>query len=182
MSSSAKDNKPRLAVREMVVFAMLGALMFLSRLLMQLLPNIHLVGVLTAAYAVAFRKKALIPLAVYVVLEGIFSGFSLWWIPYIYIWTVLWGAVMLLPKRMSKRAQYIVYPIVCALHGLLFGTLYAPVQALLFGLNFRQMLAWIAAGLPFDVIHAVSNLIAGALIVPLSRLLVRLASSHRMPE
>ena len=45
--------------------------------------------------------------------------------------------------------------------------LYAPAQAVLFGLSFEGMLAWIAAGLPFDLIHGVSNFIAGALILPI---------------
>ena len=68
---------------------------------------------------------------------------------------------------------------VCALHGLCFGTLYAPFQAVVFGLDFAKTLAWIAAGLPFDVIHALGNLAAGALIVPLVELLRRLEKSRR---
>jgi hypothetical protein len=36
------------------------------------------------------------------------------------------------------------------------------------------MLAWIAAGFPFDIAHALGNLAAGTFIVPLSELLKRL--------
>ena len=57
--------------------------------------------------------------------------------------------------------------ILCALHGFLYGVLYAPAQALLFGLDFQGMLAWIAAGLPFDLIHGVGNFFCGALICPI---------------
>ena len=74
---------------------------------------------------------------------------------------------MLLPKSMPKWLAPIVYMAVCALHGLLFGVLYAPSQALLFGFTFEQTLAWIAAGFPFDVIHAVGNAVSGLLICPL---------------
>ena len=56
---------------------------------------------------------------------------------------------------------------VCALHGFLYGTLYAPAQAILFGLDFKGMLSWIIAGLPFDFIHGVSNFFCGALILPM---------------
>lgn len=73
---------------------------------------------------------------------------------------------MLLPQNMPKKLKPIVYMSVCAAHGFLFGILYAPVQAVLFGLNFRGMAAWIAAGLPFDLIHGVSNFFCGILIVP----------------
>jgi energy-coupling factor transport system substrate-specific component len=38
------------------------------------------------------------------------------------------------------------------------------------------MIAWIIAGLPFDVIHGLSNLAAGVLILPLTSLLKRLSA------
>jgi energy-coupling factor transport system substrate-specific component len=157
---------------------MLGALMFCSKIIMEALPNIHLLGMLTMVYTLAFRFKALIPIYIYVILNGIFGGFSLWWIPYLYIWTILWGITMLLPKNMPKKVCCIVYPIVCCLHGLAYGVLYAPAQALMFGFTFEQTLAWIAAGFPFDLIHGISNFLVGFLIVPLSALLTKLAKKH----
>lgn len=156
----------KLTTREVVVFAMLGAVMYASKIIMELAPNIHLLGVFTIAYTVVYRKKALYPIYTYVILNGMLCGFATWWIPYLYIWTVLWGAVMLLPKNMPKKLQPAVYMSVCAAHGFLFGTLYAPLQALLYGLNLKGMIAWIAAGLPWDLMHGVSNFFCGILIVP----------------
>ena len=153
---------------------MLGALMFCSKMVMEALPNIHLVGVLTMVYTVVFRWKALIPLYVYVMLDGLFHGFAMWWVPYLYVWTVLWAVTMLLPKRMPKAVALIVYPTVCALHGLFFGVLYAPAQALMFGFDFEQTITWIAAGLYFDIAHFFGDLFAGLLILPLAELLKRL--------
>ena len=152
--------------REITIFAMLGAVMYASKLLMEVAPNIHLLGVFTIAFTVVYRKKALYPIYIYVILNGIFSGFAVWWVPYIYVWTVLWGAVMLLPKHLPKKIRALVYMAVCAGHGFLFGTLYAPAQALLFGMSFQGMVSWIIAGLPFDFIHGVSNFFCGILIVP----------------
>ncbi len=148
--------------------------MFVSKILMEFLPNIHLLGMFTMLYTIVYRKKALIPIYIYVLINGVYAGFSMWWLPYLYIWTILWGVTMLLPRKMSDKKAAIIYPIVCCLHGLLFGTLYAPAQALMFGLNFKAMLAWIVAGLPFDAIHGFGNLLAGLLILPLSRLLKKL--------
>lgn len=145
---------------------MLGAVMYASKILMELAPNIHLLGVFTIAFTVVYRKKALYPIYIYVILNGIFCGFAAWWIPYLYIWTVLWGIVMLLPKNMPKKIRPFVYMAVCAAHGFLFGVLYAPAQALLFGLNVPGMISWIMAGLPFDFIHGVSNFFCGILIIP----------------
>lgn len=157
----------RLTVREIAVFGMLGALMCASKLLMEMLPNVHLLGVLTVAYTVVYRKKALYPIYTYVFLNGFFCGFATWWIPYLYMWTLLWGAVMLLPTHLPKKIQPVVYMAVCAAHGFLFGTLYAPAQALLYGMSLRKMGAWILAGLPWDFAHGVSNFFCGALIVPI---------------
>ncbi len=161
-------------VRETCIFAMLGTIMFCSKIIMEALPNIHLLGMLTMVYTVAYRKKALVPIYVYVLLNGLFSGFTLWWIPYLYVWTVLWGVTMLIPRGISKKAAYVIYPIICSLHGFAFGLLYAPAQALLFNLNFEKMITWIAAGFSFDIIHGIGNFFAGLLIVPLSELLKKL--------
>ena len=160
-----------LKVREIAVFSMLGALMYASKLLMDVLPNIHLIGVFIVALTVVYRKKALYPIYVFIFLTGLIGGFATWWVPYLYIWAVLWGGVMLLPKTLPKKWAPIIYMAVSGLHGLLYGVLYAPAQALLFGLSFEGMIAWILSGLPFDAIHGVSNFLCGALIVPLIKVL-----------
>ena len=173
-SISRKKKSVKLTVFEMVLFSMFSAMMFISKIVMEFLPNIHLIGMFVILLTVVYRKKALIPIYLFVLLQGIYGGFAMWWIPYLYVWTVLWGAVMILPKNMSKMAQMIVYPIVCALHGLLFGVFYAPVQMLLFSFDFKQIIAWVVAGLPFDITHAIGNIVAGILVYPLSILLINL--------
>lgn len=163
-----------LSIFEMTLFAMFGAMMFISKIIMEFLPNVHLLGMFTILLTVVYRKKALVPIYIYVLLSGIYAGFNMWWVPYTYIWTVLWAVAMLLPKNMSKTAQMIVYPLLCALHGLCFGLLYAPAQAVMFSFSFEQTVAWVVAGLPWDCVHAVGNLVAGLLIYPLSVLLKKL--------
>ena len=164
----------RIRTQELVLYSLLGTLMFCSKIIMEALPNIHLLGMLTICYTLVFRTKALYPIYVYVILNGLFSGFNLWWVPYLYIWTILWGVTMILPQRMPRKVAFVVYPLVCGLHGFLFGILYAPAQALMFGLNFKQMLAWIISGLPFDIVHGIGNLASGFLILPLTDLLKKL--------
>lgn len=153
---------------------MLGTLMFALQVAMEVFPNVHLTGMLTVLYTAVFRKKALVPLYVYVFLVGIRWGFSLSWLPYLYVWLFLWGMAMLLPKKMPDKIAVFVYPAIGFLHGILFGVLYAPAQAILFGLNFRQTMAWIAAGLLWDLTHGLGNLAFCTLVVPLSHVLRRL--------
>ena len=165
--------KKRMRLVELAVFPMLGVIMFCSKLLMEFLPNIHIVGMLVMLYTVVFRVKALIPIYIFVFLTGLYAGFDVWWLPYTYIWTVLWAFVMLIPKKTPKKALPIIYMSVAALHGFLFGILYAPAQAIIFGLNFKSTIAWIVSGFPFDLIHGASNFICVILICPVIAVLNR---------
>ena len=161
-------------VFELVLFSMLGALMFCSKIIMEVIPNIHLLGMFTVAFTLTFRTKALIPIYINVILIGLSGGFNLWWIPYLYIWTLLWAVAMLIPRKTPQWILCIICPIICSLHGFLYGILYAPAEAILFGLNLEETLAWIVSGTLFDIMHGLGNLVAGLLIVPLYTLMIKL--------
>lgn len=167
----------KLTTRELTIFAMLGAAMYASKMIMEFAPNIHLLGVFTIAFTIVYRKKALYPIYIYVLILGLFNGFSTWWIPHLYVWAVLWGVTMLLPKKLPQKSEALIYMILCAMHGFLYGVLYAPTQAVLYGLNLKGTIAWIVSGLPFDMLHGISNFFCGILIVPLIRTL-RLAEKN----
>ena len=163
-------------LRDSIFFAIFGALMFGTKVLMEFLPNIHLLGMFIVFLTVVYRTRALIPIYIYVFLDGLIYGFSYWWFPYLYVWAILWGMTMLLPKNMPPRVAMFVYPAVCGLHGFLFGILYSPLQALMFGMSFRGMVSWIVMGLPYDCIHGISNIILGTFIYPLSVLFNKMLS------
>lgn len=163
--------------KHMAIFGLMGAMMYISRQVTAALPNIHLTGVFIVVLTVVYRKQALYPLYTFVLLEGLMGGFHTWWLPYLYIWTVLWGAVMLLPRQMPPKKAALLYALVCTLHGLLFGVLYAPAQALMFGLNVEGTLAWIVSGLPYDLIHGCSNCLCSLLILPLVNVVKRMEKS-----
>lgn len=150
------------------LYALLGTLMFTSKVIMDFLPNVHLLSMLIIVFTIVFRWKAIFPIYTFVFLTGIYAGFSLWWIPYLYIWLFPYLLTLALPKNMCKKTVFIAYIIICGLHGFLYGALYAPAQALMFGLDFKGMCAWIISGLPFDTIHGISNCIIATLILPLS--------------
>ena len=161
----------KLTTREVAVFAMLGAIMYASKMIMEIAPNVHLLGTFVIAFTLVYGKKALYPIYVFVLLTGVYAGFATWWVPYLYLWTVLWGVTMLLPKNMPKKIKPFVYMTVCAMHGFLYGILYAPAQAFFFGLNWEGTLAWIMTGLPWDFLHGISNFFCGILILPIVRAL-----------
>lgn len=153
--------------------------MYASKVLMDALPNIHLLGVFIVALTVVYRKKALYPIYIFVFLTGLFNGFNTWWLAYLYTWAVLWGMTMLLPKNMPKAVAPVVYCIISSIHGFSYGILCAPVEALFFGLkDFRAIITWIANGTVFDITHGVSNFLWGIMIVPLIKVL-RMAEKQK---
>ncbi len=166
-------------LRQMILFAIFGVIMFISKMLMEALPNIHLLGMFIIAFTLVYRVKALIPIYIYVLLDGLIHGFSAWWIPYLYIWAILWAATMLMPRKAPLWLKSVLCPALCCLHGICFGMLYAPVQAIMFGMDTREMLTWIAAGFSFDLIHAIGNLAVGLLALPLAQLLEKLERKSR---
>ena len=73
----------KLTTKELTLFALLGSLMYATKVIMEALPNIHLLGVFTIAFTVVYRKKALYIIYLYVLINGLFGGFSTWWVPYL---------------------------------------------------------------------------------------------------
>lgn len=168
-------SKTRTLLFRIALSAAFGVLMFWSDILMDALPNVHLLAMFIVTFTVVYRVWALLPIYVYVFLNGLFYGFTPTWIPYLYIWTVLWALAMLIPRKMHPVIAAVVYILVCGLHGIAFGTLYAPMQIILFfDRNWSMLPTWIIAGLPYDVIHCIGNLCAGTLVLPLVKVLMRL--------
>jgi len=158
-----EKTKQKLSLHEMTVFAMLASITFCLKKVMEPLPNIHPVGMFVMVCALAYRVKGLVPLYTYIVIEGLFYGFSITWMPYLYSWVTLWGITMLLPKKMPNGARVVVYPAVCALFGLAYGVFTAPVYAWYFGMPIGK---YIMGGLLYDGYHTAGNLAAGLLVLP----------------
>ena len=165
----------KLKIREIAIFAMLGAVMFVSKVIMEGLPNIHLLGTFIVAFTLTYRAKAVFPIFAYVFANGLWEGFNLFgWLPETYIWFILWGVVMLLPQNMPARIAPVVYMFVSALHGLLFDVFYAPAYVLFLGYEWNDLGLILLSGLPFNILQAVGNFALGILIVPLVTLLRKL--------
>jgi hypothetical protein len=156
---------------------MLGALMFSTKIAMESIPGVHFLGLFIAAFTLTYHVRALIPIYIFVMLQGAMAGFAIWWLLHLYIWLPLWGMFMVAGNlKLPLKAKIPLYMVLCGLHGLAYGTLCVPVDAfLMFGVrSFEGVIAYIIRGLPFDVTHAISNFAMGTLIVPLSELLKKL--------
>ncbi len=169
-----KLNKHVKKLEEMVLFGLFGAIMWLSAQI-DIVPNVHPLALFIAVFTSVYRFKALIPLYVYVFLEGLFGGFNLWWYPYLYIWTVLWLLIMLIPRNIPEWVAGIAIAVLSALHGMCFGLLYMPYQCFVFFKgNWDFAYIWFLNGLPFDTLHAIGNFVSSLVAIPLILILCKI--------
>lgn len=161
----------KLNLREVVLFGVLGALMFALQVVMSPLPNIEPVSLLVMLFAVVFGWKALYPVYIFVAMEILFYGFSLWNVYYLYIWAILAVAAIL----MKKAEHPLAWALLSAVYGLLFGALCAIVDVFIGG--FAYAVAKWVSGIPFDVTHCIGNFVIALLLFkPLRQLLTKLYS------
>src|SRR5699024_8690764 len=112
MKDSAK-----IKVRDYAILAVCAAVLLVVQVGLAFLPNIELVSLLIMIYAKSFGKKVFWIIYVFVFLEGIIYGFGIWWINYLYVWSILAGVVLLLKKQESIW----IWALVAGFFGLLFG-------------------------------------------------------------
>lgn len=146
-------------MRELVLLALLSALMFASKIVLAGLPNIHLNAVFILLAVQLFGIRSLYMVAVYVLLEGIFYGFGTWFVAYLYAWPLLVFAALPLRKANSP----LFFAVLAAVHGLLFGAFCSLPNIVLLG--FRSAVAWWISGIPYDCIHAAGNFVLVLLLL-----------------
>ena len=169
----------KLNIRDIAVFAMLGALMFAGKKIMEFLPNVHPLTFLTVAYTAVYRRRAIYPVIVYLVLETFISGGISWLVPYYYIFPLCHIVTLCVPSTLSNVKKQICYTAICTFFGIAFGTLYAPWQAIMWGLSFSKTLTWIAVGFPYDVIHAAGNFALSFAILPIVKGLEKAKKAYK---
>lgn len=159
----------KLTAGEICILALIGAMMFVSKMLMAALPNIHLNAVLIILVACFFGIKALYSVAVYIMLEGLIFGFGLWWLSYLYIWPAFTLTVLLFRKNDSA----LVWAVVAAVFGLCFGAL-CSIPYFFMGGAEMGFSYWIS-GIPFDLSHCAGNFVTTLVLYkPLSNVLKKL--------
>ena len=132
----------------------MAALIFGTKVALAGLPNVNLNTVLIILTVVFFGWKALYTVYLYVLLEGLIFGFSVWWVGYLYVWAILVVVAMLLRKNDSS----LLWAVVAGIYGLVFGLL---MYLEWFAINggWEGYFAMWVAGIPYDLTHCVSNFV-----------------------
>ncbi len=140
--------------KDLVIMAMLTGVIFAAQVAMAALPNIEIVTLLVILYTQLYRKKVFFIIYAFIGLEGLFYGFGLWWLNYLYIWTLLTLLVLLLGK---KQRSPVFWSILAGAYGLCFGMLCAIPYFIAGGIG--GGLAYWVAGIPYDIMHCAGNTI-----------------------
>ena len=121
--------------REIVIYGILSAVLLAAQVSLGFLPNIEIVTLLILVYTLVFRKKVFFIIYIFVFLEGLIYGFGLWWINYLYVWSI--QALITLLFRKNDSVWF--WSILSGIYGITF--------------------AYWTSGLLFDIIHCISNFI-----------------------
>ena len=169
---------------DLVLFTMFGVIIFVSDIALEFLPNIHGVALTITVITLVYRARAMYSVLIYLILTALSSFimtggyFVFWWVPYIYIFPILWALVMLIPKKASLKSKTILSAVICGFHGLVFGILYSPFWAVMFGLNFEATVTSVIAGFPADILHMCANIAMSTLVYPLYKVLTKLEDNR----
>lgn len=170
--------QPKLTPREICVLALMAALIFGTKVALAGIPNVNLNSVLIILTVVFFGWKALYAVYVYVLLEGLVFGFSIWWFGYLYVWDVLVIAAMLLRKNDSA----LIWAVTAGVFGLIFGPLmYLEYFAINGG--WEMFFAMWVAGIPYDLTHCISNFVLTLVLFrPLYRVIDAILNKKALRE
>lgn len=139
--------------RDLAIIAMMSAILFVAQVALSFVPNIELVTLLIMVYTLVLGRKTLFAIYIFAILEGLFYGFGIWWIMYLYVWTILYLVV----RVFQKQENLLVWSTIGGFFGLLFGTFCSIPYFITGGIG--AGVAWWVAGLPYDILHGVGNFV-----------------------
>lgn len=155
------ESKKKVTVKDIVFIGMMIAVLEVSKLMLNLIPNVELVTFWIIMFTLFFKKKMIFVIPVFVLIEGVIFGFGIWWIMYLYIWPLL----ALVAWFFRKNDSAVIWAIIAAVFGLIYGFLcsfpYFVMGAADGGImgGISSAITWWIAGIPYDIIHGVANFI-----------------------
>lgn len=146
--------------KDLVIIGALAALLFLSQIAFAFLPNIELVSVMVIAFSLVLGRKTLYIIYVFALCQGVYYGFGLWWVMYLYVWTVLYFLVRIFKGQTSR----LFWASLSGGFGLIFGALCAVPYFFVGGIG--GGLAYWISGIPFDLLHGAGNFVVAFAVLP----------------
>lgn len=90
----------RLNARRLALLGILTAVLLGGQVALAALPNVEIVSLLVILYSLLLGRQVFLIIYAFVLLEGCLYGFGLWWVSYLYVWTLL--AIIALALRRTE--------------------------------------------------------------------------------
>lgn len=151
----------KLTAKDIALIGMMIAVIEVCKFALAGVPNVELTTFWIIMFTLYLGNRIFYVIPAFILIEGAVYGFHIWWIMYLYAWPMLALATMLL----RKKNTYFGSAMISCVFGLLFGLLcsipYIFTGAVDGGLlnGFRVAFSWWVAGIPWDLVHGIANLI-----------------------
>lgn len=164
----------KLNIHTLVLIGVMVATIEACKWALSFIMNVEIVTLLIILYSLFFGKKVFYAIYAFVFIEGILYGFGIWWIMYLYVWTLLALITMLFRKQQSL----LFWSLLSAFYGLIFGALCSIPY--FFAGGAAMAFSWWISGIPADILHGVSNFILCLILfTPLKTVLQKVAYSFQ---
>lgn len=141
----------QLTIKDIATIGIMVATLEGGKLALSFLPNVEVVTLLIILYTLCFGLKVLYAVFAFVCIETFLYGFGLWVIMYLYVWPLLACITYLFKKQTGT----FFWSVLSGFFGLFYGAFCAIPYIFISG--FSGAFAWWIAGIPFDILHCVSN-------------------------
>ncbi len=161
-------------IRRIVRIAVMTAILEAAKFALNAIPNVELVTLLLIVFTKQYGwKDSLIASLLFAMVESMWWGISIWTVTYFYVWPIL----VLLAAAIKDEGSVWPFCLLAAGFGFLFGMLCALTTLVTSGWN--AAVAWWIAGIPFDLIHGVSNFVICLLLYrPLRKALCHISKTE----
>lgn len=146
-------------VQKITRIALLSAILYISKVALEFLPNVEIISFLTIIYTLVFGTEAFIIVTVFNMFELLQWGFGIWWVSYLYTWPLLVMAALILKRIIGE--EFVLWAVVSGGFGLSFGALFAIAYI---PVNPAYAFTYWVSGLTWDVWHGACNFLIMLLI------------------
>jgi len=161
--------------RDVAFIGLLSASITAGKMVLSFVPNVEVVSLLFILYTVTFGlKRSLMVSIIFTTTEIFIYGFSTWLLVYYLIWPML--IIITATIKKTIKSEY-GYATIAGLFGLFFGVFFAVIESFFYG--YAYGIAYWIRGIPFDVLHGVSNfIIVLVLFKPMEKVLAKISQSY----
>lgn len=174
LQNNTQTRQTKYTIVDIAEMGMMLALIEAVKRALEFIPNVEMVTLLFILFSIYYGKRVILVSFAFTALETFVWGISTWNVMYLYIWPLLIIIVCL----SREHGSYIFYALLSAFYGLFFGALCSIPYFFIGGPV--MMFNWWISGIPYDILHCISNFILCLILFkPLSSALAKISRLNK---